>query len=291
MFNDISTRYNSGEISFDLNGINNAELYGLINILYKKIYGEDIDYYDILKGEHNKIEVLKDKYILGDDVKTIFDNVRELLKEDGLLFSIIAASDNDYNRGIKNIPFGANNYLNKAFKEKKVDLELLNADNNSVNNLIALLNFTRQQLDDIYETARIAEGNIVNIHRNLGLNLASIRLETINSFISKMKDSSDLSQEIKDLFNNSFADFSIDEEDYIFDKNDSEENLVSYSANNRSKLLDFEKRWYAFYSSLNEAGKLELIKVLKDWYQNREYDNATVNNNVDRDLLFNDASM
>lgn len=268
---------------------NSANLYKIVDIMYKYLYGKDISYYNIVKNEKEKIKNLGDKYSIDADTRAIFENVKNILKENGLLYSLIIGSEDGYNRSINGIPFGANNYLNIAFKEKGIDSELLILDNKGVNNLVDLLNLTNNEVDNILEAENIAKGNVVNTHKKLGINYMSARLKSLKSFIGYMK--SGLSGDLLDSFNNAFGDYSISDDDYSFDEKGNDEQYVTSSVNIRNKTIDFETRWYNFFMSLSLASRKDFIEKIRNYIPKYTDDTSTVNSNINKDLLFSDASL
>ena len=268
---------------------NSANLYKVVDIMYKYLYGKDISYYNIIQNEKNKIKTLGDKYSIDDDIKAIFENVKNILKENGLLYSLIIGSEDSYNREINSIPFGANNYLNIAFKEKGIDSELLILDNKGVNDLVSLLTLTSNEINDILEAENIAKGNIVNTHKKLGINYMSVRLQSLKSFIGYMQ--STLSGDLLDSFNNAFSEYTISDDDYSFNENGNDDDYINSAVSIRNKTIDFENRWYTFFSSISLADRKKLISSIRKYIPKYEEDVSTVNSNINKDLLFSDSSL
>lgn len=267
------------------------DLWNTVSQIYNKTFGTDINIGDIISKENDKINNFGDKYVLSDDVSVILSNLNMILGDNGILSSIILGSESTFNNNINGIPFGANNYINLAYREKQYGKELMEFSKSEVNTLMELFSHAKKKVDYITDYANKSQKNVINLHKKIGLKYSSARLESLQNLISKI-DILNIDDEIKDKFKSVFDGYIIESDDYTYNADLNDEGFIETSAKMRNKTIEFEKRWYVFFSSLDEAQKISFVSKLRTKYGSKvEDDTSTVNSNTDRSDIFKDSNL
>lgn len=277
-----------------------SNIYDLINYIYKQIYGKDIDLKQIIDDELRNQDLLQEKYVVSNDAIEVFNNVSKIFdyhegEFSGILYSVLAGADEEYNNPINgSVPFGANNFINKALKEKEKDPNLLQLKNPEVSNMVSELKAVSFLMKGIIREGEIAKASVLNTHKTIGIKYNIERLISIEKIVKNLLSFSD--PEIKSKAKEQFEGFSIDDNLLNLKDNplNNEEAFIDRSIKLRNLTYEFGKKWYDFFNSLDEDQKVLLTDNLKEKY--KRSNGYTISNdlpvvNGDVETLFNDASL
>lgn len=261
--------------------INSNNIDSLIGDIISKV--DDVNKIDLILQQYEVLKSQGNKYFMSDEVKTSLDELSKLLK---LVESIAKGSDIDYHTTILDIPFGANNYINKVFKDKGIDLELSQTSKGVIDAIISRLDYLQRIKKLLVETDLNNRGAVISTEKRLGIKYAEFKISCIKNII----DSSNIPQEFKDFVGN--LDLSIE----ALDKNASDEDFIRLSTKYRNALLEFERNFHNYWKSLDDAKKIELISNIttvfnKDLYADTDSLNSRLlDTNSDGELLLNDST-
>ena len=164
-------------------------------------------------------------------------------------------ADANYRTLLVGTPFGANNFLNKAFKEKGLNIELPQLDSNIITIIIEKIARLNKILDSFTKLDKVNRGAVINQEKQLAIALSHAKLQSIQS----MMNWGNAPEFVKDTL---FAGYSVTLSDISDLKGD--DAFISVGVDYRNQLSDFERRFSGLYKSLDTESKLELINWIVD---------------------------
>lgn len=233
--------------TIDTNGVNN-----IVDGILESINPKQIKINDFINRETTRSKELGNQYTLDGELSSTIEDIKSALN---ILKSVSMGADVNYRTLLMGTPFGANNFLNKAFKEKGLNIEMLQLDPNIIgliNEKIARLNIT---LDEFIELDKINRGAVINQEKQLAIALSHAKLQSIQS----MMNWENAPEFVKDTL---FAGYSVTLSDISDLKGD--DAFISVEVDYRNQLSDFERRFSSLYKSLDTESKLELINWIVD---------------------------
>ena len=233
--------------TIDTNGVNN-----IVDGILESINPKQIKINDFINRETTRSKELGNQYTLDGELSSTIEDIKSALN---ILKSVSMGADVNYRTLLMGTPFGANNFLNKAFKEKGLNIEMLQLDPNIIgliNVKIAKLNRT---LDEFIELDKVNRGAVINQEKQLAIALSHAKLQSIQS----MMNWENAPEFVKDTL---FAGYSVTLSDISDLKGD--DAFISVGVDYRNQLSDFERRFFGLYKSLDTESKLELINWIVD---------------------------
>lgn len=233
--------------TIDTNGVNN-----IVDGILESINPKQIKINDFINRETTRSKELGNQYTLDGELSSTIEDIKSALN---ILKSVSMGADVNYRTLLMGTPFGANNFLNKAFKEKGLNIEMLQLDPNIIgliNEKIARLNRT---LDEFIELDKVNRGAVINQEKQLAIALSHAKLQSIRS----MMNWENAPEFVKDTL---FAGYSVTLSDISDLKGD--DAFISVGVDYRNQLSDFERRFSGLYKSLDTESKLELINWIVD---------------------------
>ena len=233
--------------TIDTNGVNN-----IVDGILESINPKQIKINDFINRETTRSKELGNQYTLDGELSSTIEDIKSALN---ILKSVSMGADVNYRTLLMGTPFGANNFLNKAFKEKGLNTEMLQLDPNIIgliNEKIARLNRT---LDEFIELDKVNRGAVINQEKQLAIALSHAKLQSIQS----MMNWENAPEFVKDTL---FAGYSVTLSDISDLKGD--DAFISVGVDYRNQLSDFERRFSGLYKSLDTESKLELINWIVD---------------------------
>lgn len=233
--------------TIDTNGVNN-----IVDEILESINPKQIKINDFINRETTRSKELGNQYTLDGELSSTIEDIKSALN---ILKSVSMGADVNYRTLLMGTPFGANNFLNKAFKEKGLNIEMLQLDPNIIgliNEKIARLNRT---LDEFIELDKVNRGAVINQEKQLAIALSHAKLQSIQS----MMNWENAPEFVKDTL---FAGYSVTLSDISDLKGD--DAFISVGIDYRNQLSDFERRFSGLYKSLDTESKLELINWIVD---------------------------
>ena len=233
--------------TIDTNGVNN-----IVDGILESINPKQIKINDFINRETTRSKELGNQYTLDGELSSTIEDIKSALN---ILKSVSMGADVNYRTLLMGTPFGANNFLNKAFKEKGLNIEMLQLDPNIIgliNEKIARLNRT---LDEFIELDKVNRGAVINQEKQLAIALSHAKLQSIQS----MMNWENAPEFVKDTL---FAGYSVTLSDISDLKGD--DAFISVGVDYRNQLSDFERRFSSLYKSLDTESKLELINWIVD---------------------------
>jgi hypothetical protein len=233
--------------TIDTNGVNN-----IVDGILESINPKQIKINDFINREATRSKELGNQYTLDGELSSTIEDIKSALN---ILKSVSMGADVNYRTLLMGTPFGANNFLNKAFKEKGLNIEMLQLDPNIIgliNEKIARLNRT---LDEFIELDKVNRGAVINQEKQLAIALSHAKLQSIQS----MMNWENAPEFVK---NTLFAGYSVTLSDISDLKGD--DAFISVGVDYRNQLSDFERRFSGLYKSLDTESKLELINWIVD---------------------------
>lgn len=233
--------------TIDTNGVNN-----IVDGILESINPKQIKINDFINRETTRSKELGNQYTLDGELSSTIEDIKSALN---ILKSVSMGADVNYRTLLMGTPFGANNFLNKAFKEKGLNIEMLQLDPNIIgliNEKIARLNRT---LDEFIELDKVNRGAVINQEKQLAIALSHAKLQSIQS----MMNWENAPEFVKDTL---FAGYSVTLSDISDLKGD--DAFISVGIDYRNQLSDFERRFSGLYKSLDTESKLELINWIVD---------------------------
>ena len=233
--------------TIDTNGVDN-----IVDGILESINPKQIKINDFINRETTRSKELGNQYTLDGELSSTIEDIKSALN---ILKSVSMGADVNYRTLLMGTPFGANNFLNKAFKEKGLNIEMLQLDPNIIvliNEKIARLNRT---LDEFIELDKVNRGAVINQEKQLAIALSHAKLQSIQS----MMNWENAPEFVKDTL---FAGYSVTLSDISDLKGD--DAFISVGVDYRNQLSDFERRFSGLYKSLDTESKLELINWIVD---------------------------
>ena len=209
----------------------------------------------IMKSDGNK-------YMMSDDVREAITQLNTLFD---LVTSIAEGSNEEYHNDYYDIPFGANNFLNKTFAEKGIGIELALTNKNVIDAIRARINYFRSIGNTLIRTDKINRGAVVSIEKKLGIKYTEFKIRAIQ----KLLDDSATPQEFKDFIGN------LDLDTKALDKNASDDDFIELSAKYRNELLKFERAFSNYWNSIDLDQKLNLINAIASAFGERLYEDTS----------------
>lgn len=233
--------------TIDTNGVNN-----IVDGILENINPKQIKINDFINRETTRSKELGNQYTLDGELSSTIEDIKSALN---ILKSVSMGADVNYRTLLMGTPFGANNFLNKAFKEKGLNIEMLQLNPNIIgliNEKIARLNRT---LDEFIELDKVNRGAVINQEKQLAIALSHAKLQSIQS----MMNWENTPEFVKDTL---FAGYSVTLSDISDLKGD--DAFISVGVDYRNQLSEFERRFSGLYKSLATESKLELINWIVD---------------------------
>lgn len=232
--------------------VNTNRVNNIVDGILESINPKQIKINDFINRETTRSKELGNQYTLDGELSSTIEDIKSALN---ILKSVSMGADVNYRTLLMGTPFGANNFLNKAFKEKGLNIEMLQLDPNIIgliNEKIARLNRT---LDEFIELDKVNRGAVINQEKQLAIALSHAKLQSIQS----MMNWENAPKFVKDTL---FAGYSVTLSDISDLKGD--DAFISVGIDYRNQLSDFERRFSGLYKSLDTESKLELINWIVD---------------------------
>lgn len=222
--------------------INNLLQYIIDN---KKSF-KDIDI-SIVADLLNKLQQLGKDFVLSD---TNVQQLTEILDLVTVALSIVRSAYDEYASRLNGVPFGANNFMNSVFAEKKINKEFVQLNKEQVIGWVLELENFKHKIQNILETGLANKKSIISEEKRLSLQYDQKRLTVIKSFLE------DAPSYVKDGI-------SIDLDDIVIDINSlTEEQFIEVSAKYRNLLLSFERQFKDNWNNFDISTKEDLISKI-----------------------------
>lgn len=234
------------------NIINLDYLYSAVdNILLELGYiSEDSDFSSkaILDELSIKYSENPKEFQVSDEQEVQLTQIAEAIQ---LLSEISSVSYDGYSNFLNNvIPFGASNFLNKAFKDKKLNIELLQLDQNTLGVIKEWLTVVNQRTSSLLDISRINSKTVTREDQKLAIRYDLQKVTYIIDLVGKLNGF-----DVTPFVNFTFTDKNID--DFT------EEDFVKYGIELRNLIIKFEEMFYEYFS--NAENKPELVKYLAEY--------------------------
>lgn len=239
-------RFRNGFGDFNINivtsPINNLLQYIIDN--KKSFKGIDIS---IVAELLNKLQQLGKDFVLSD---TNIQQLTEILDLVTVALSIVRSAYDEYASRLNGVPFGANNFMNSVFAEKKINKEFVQLNKEQVIGWVLELENFKHKIQNILDTGLANKKSIISEEKRLSLQYDQKRLTVIKSFLE------DAPSYIKDGI-------SIDLDDIVTDINVlTEEQFIEVSAKYRNLLLSFERQFKDNWNNFDISTKEDLISII-----------------------------
>lgn len=233
--------------TIDTNGVNN-----IVDGILESINPKQIKINDFINRETTRSKELGNQYTLDGELSSTIEDIKSALN---ILKSVSMGADVNYRTLLMGTPFGANNFLNKAFKEKGLNIEMLQLDPNIIGLINEKISRLNRTLDEFIELDKVNRGAVINQEKQLAIALSHAKLQSIQS----MMNWENAPEFVKDTL---FAGYSVTLSDISDLKGD--DAFISVGVDYRNQLSDFERRFSGLYKSLDTESKLELINWIVD---------------------------
>lgn len=227
----------------------------VLDTILSKINPKKINIAKFLEEEKKKAKLLGNQYIIDGEVE---DAIKDIEDSIHLFEALNISADSNFSSYIDGVPFGANNFINKAFKEKGIDLELLQADGATIQASVIYGNSIQKSLAELRETSNLNKGAVITLDKNLSINRSHAKLMCIQNFLN--------SNTLPTLFKDFFNDFSVTLHEVNNLKTD--EDYVSTGIDYRNQLNKFESIFYKYFNSVDQDGKKEIINNIVSYLSN-----------------------
>lgn len=195
----------------------------------------------------NKLQQLGKDFVLSD---TNVQQLTEILDLVTVALSIVRSAYDKYASELNGIPFGANNFMNSVFAEKKINKEFVQLNKEQVIGWVLELENFKHKIQNILETGLANKKSIISEEKRLSLQYDHKRLTVIKSFLE------DAPSYVKDGI-------SIDLDDIVIDINSlTEEQFIEVSAKYRNLLLSFERQFKDNWNNFDISTKEDLISKI-----------------------------
>lgn len=154
-----------------------------------------------LKEIIDQRNIQKNGFVLGEDQEESLNQFKKLMK---LAKAIMNSSNEDYQVLLSGAPFGANNFLNKAFKEKELNIELSQISNNGSVHGVTLADKYIGLIDNVLDTDKSNKEMLPKLEKLLEAKLYRDTRVRICSFLDKLKNGSNKQQELFNLLSLTF---------------------------------------------------------------------------------------
>lgn len=249
--------------------VSSSLINNFLNKVSRDLLKEGYNIADFIKEQLTNSEIQRTNYFLNTDTLNQLIKSKDIIK---LLKAIINGSDISYRNDILDVPFGANNFLNEAFRDKNIKLELSQLNPNSVYALDKFLLNLENTIDNLIETDRKNKGLVVTTEKQLGIKYLELKINGIKQIF--FNDSID---PILAQFKDTIKSWNVDIVP-INDIKDSE--YVQISANYRNALLEFERAFYSYFRSLNEPDKINFISAISNKIKDIDIDTLSLDTNI-----------
>lgn len=214
------------------------------------------DFSTVLSNEIKKIQADKTGYRMTEPVRESLKKLSEILQ---LIKSLAAGSYDNYHSTSFGIPFGANAFMNSVFKEKKIPIELLMVDENTILWLNHHIDEIVKQIEDLNIQDHINSQESFKADRMTCLRLSASKLNAL----SHLKEHSDIFDDIESLQDLELSSFvNPDVEDLT------DEQIQAGSLENRQRLILFERAFSNWWKSITLDSKKSFISQLRTYIKN-----------------------
>ncbi|WP_332557577.1 hypothetical protein [Clostridium sp.] len=246
--------------------ISSKDIDSLINSINSKVDG--IDNINLIMQQYGLFKSQGNKYFMSSEVNKSFANLKDILS---LTESISEGSDENRHVDIIDIPFGANNYLNKAFKEKGINLELSQVSSNTVSAIKDRINYLKDLIDLLKDADIKNKGAVITTEKKIGIKHSEFKIKTIQALLESPNTSQELKDKLKEL------DFTISRLEDITTDDD----YIQVSSNYRNIILQFEREFFNYWSSLDDVKKVDFIKNITTVFnKNLIYDTGALSADI-----------
>lgn len=195
----------------------------------------------------NKLQQLGKDFVLSD---TNIQQLTEILDLATVALSIVRSAYDKYTSELNGVPFGANNFMNSVFAEKKINKEFVQLNKDQVIGWVLELENFKHKIKNILDIGLANKKSIISEEKRLSLQYDQKRLTVIKSFLE------DAPSYIKDGI-------SIDLDDVVIDTNVlTEEQFIEVSAKYRNLLLSFERQFKDNWNNFDISTKEDLINKI-----------------------------
>lgn len=207
------------------------------------------------------------KFLL-EDVEV--DTLNEILYNLDLVEAIVTGSDEEYsNRLAGNIPFGANNFLNQAWKDKGVLTNLSIVNTNAAMHIKDAIMQHKEKINDLLNLHRENSNEVVNNQKRIGIKTRELKIKAVQNLYEH--GNIDLLNTIKDVC-------PIPELKNLSKLSDEE--YIELDVEYRNWLIKFENTLYDLYHKLDDNLKNQFANQLrtidKSWYYDTDYINTDI---------------
>ena len=211
----------------------------------------DDNFAKILRNELEKLETDKKGYRMSGEVSEKFKKLQEIFD---FLVSFSAGSYENYHSNTLGTPFGANMFMNEVFKEKKIPIELLTLDENTLQWLNYYIDFFQTQINKLLTQDY---NNSQEILKGDKLTCLRLTIEKLNALANLKENSTifDGIEEFEKLELSSYVNLEIDDL--------SDEQMQEAIIINRQRLIEFERTFSKWFNTLTLDSKKEFINNLR----------------------------
>lgn len=254
--------------------INVESIDKIINSINSKV--SKLEIFSIITALLSRKDTDRDKFLLDDNE---ISTIEEVLSNLDLIDAIITGSDQSYSsRLVGGVPFGANNFLNQAWKDKGLSINLGTIDPNSVLYIKDRIEELKNKYQSILAAHRENSASVISTQKRIGIKVRGLKIKAIKALFEDPNFNDTIFNPIREQLQ-------IPDLDKDFEKL-TDEQYVELDVEYRNFLNKFEDLLYEFYHRLDENNKNEFVKKLKrnlstndsEWYNDTDSINIEVLN-------------
>jgi hypothetical protein len=238
-----------GSMSIDSMPIITTEgITDIVSDVLQSITPRTVSVRDFLKREEERVKTLGNNYTIDLELSEVIDDIASSIL---IVEAITKGADANYQTQIDGIPFGANNFLNKAFKEKGLNIELMEIAPNAISVVLGKLLDIKAKLKFFIDLDINNRGAVITQEKQLSLLLNHRKLQSVQSLLEK----ENAPQSFKDAFAGTNVSLTSD----ILTISD-DDRFISTGIDYRNQLLDFERKFSDLWKSSSGEQKVELVQ-------------------------------
>lgn len=271
-------------ISDQTEKIDYSPLMETLDILMHSIGYTDVNVQDVISLIVSKQEELGSNFRLSKEQEKQLFEIKEGIN---VLNSLIHGAYDNYAIRLDMLTtFGANNFLNAAFKDKEINIDLLTLNSDQVEEALMYLIDLDSEIDSIIDLARQLAGQSTSQDKKTSYRYLQQQIDQVRSLFGTTADTSILPWDKFDM-ESLMSEIAISTADV-----ETDEFYIENSIKNRNIILKFEREFYAYYNSLSGADKADLInKIRLLCEQDEKIYHDTSNISVQNDTLFKSTDL
>jgi hypothetical protein len=221
---------------------------------------------EFISSENNSIATLGQNYRLSESSYAIVQNLNRI---HDLIEALVVGAETHRVNFENDVPVGANVVLNQDFKDREIDLQLIEMEENSGAGIMVSLGEIGKNLESIMESHL----------KNSGASIARDKRASIkrsNALIKQLKNAFDLK-----IFDDIFANVP-ELEELSVPSNADNETLSIIATQVRTQLRNFEALFSKAFNELDRTSKEKFIQNIKKIYNPDLNDTSAIQNDEDK---------